>query len=278
MRSRPPPSSSPRTRREKRRQAGLQPHLDVHPRSLVRVPGSGCWRNSGRSGRSSPASAIGCRMARTGRGGRAAAARSGRAEERRNRLAHPWWRPNASGVVDRRPVHGRLVAASHSGSFPPYAERGRTRTVGASPTSWARSSSRRRATCSSCRRSTRRARRATARPTGRGCSPGSRIASTGGRRSCSRSGPCCSTAARSTRWMLARSPPSRNGWCGRPDMFGSIAFMIASTLAWLEVCHGWWRGTPRHVVADRGAQPPAVRSRSRSRRSPRSSGRRPASS
>jgi YrhK-like protein len=29
-----------------------------------------------------------------------------------------------------------------------------------------------------------------------------------------------------------------------PDMFGSIAFMIASTLAWLEVCHRWWRWDP----------------------------------
>jgi hypothetical protein len=29
-----------------------------------------------------------------------------------------------------------------------------------------------------------------------------------------------------------------------PDMFGSIAFMIASTLAWLEVSHGWWSWRP----------------------------------
>ena len=29
-----------------------------------------------------------------------------------------------------------------------------------------------------------------------------------------------------------------------PDLFGSIAFMIASTLAWIEVCHGWWRWRP----------------------------------
>jgi hypothetical protein len=38
-----------------------------------------------------------------------------------------------------------------------------------------------------------------------------------------------------------------------PDMFGSIAFMIASTLAWIEVCHGWWRWrpgeTPWRIVA-----------------------------
>jgi hypothetical protein len=29
-----------------------------------------------------------------------------------------------------------------------------------------------------------------------------------------------------------------------PDMLGSVAFMIASTLAWLEVCQGWWRWEP----------------------------------
>jgi hypothetical protein len=29
-----------------------------------------------------------------------------------------------------------------------------------------------------------------------------------------------------------------------PDMLGSIAFMVASTLAWVEVCHRWWRWDP----------------------------------
>jgi hypothetical protein len=32
-----------------------------------------------------------------------------------------------------------------------------------------------------------------------------------------------------------------------PDMYGSIAFLLASTLAWLEVCHGWWRWRPRDI-------------------------------
>lgn len=32
-----------------------------------------------------------------------------------------------------------------------------------------------------------------------------------------------------------------------PDLFGSIAFMVASTLAWVEVCHGWWRWEPGDV-------------------------------
>lgn len=38
-----------------------------------------------------------------------------------------------------------------------------------------------------------------------------------------------------------------------PDMFGSIAFMVASTLAWIEVCDGWWawrpHDTPWRIVA-----------------------------
>ena len=38
-----------------------------------------------------------------------------------------------------------------------------------------------------------------------------------------------------------------------PDMLGSIAFMVASTLAWIEVCDGWWGwhpgDTPWRIVA-----------------------------
>ena len=41
---------------------------------------------------------------------------------------------------------------------------------------------------------------------------------------------------------LSTSQAERLVWA--PDMFGSIAFMIASTLAWLEVCHGWWHWDP----------------------------------
>jgi YrhK-like protein len=43
----------------------------------------------------------------------------------------------------------------------------------------------------------------------------------------------------------ALSVPQQERLIWAPDMFGSIAFMIASTLAWLEVCHGWWRWDPR---------------------------------
>jgi hypothetical protein len=31
----------------------------------------------------------------------------------------------------------------------------------------------------------------------------------------------------------------------RPDAFGSICFLVASTLAWFEVCHGWVAWRPR---------------------------------
>ncbi len=33
----------------------------------------------------------------------------------------------------------------------------------------------------------------------------------------------------------------------RPDMLGSIAFIVASWLAWAEVCHGWFAWRPRDV-------------------------------
>ena len=63
-----------------------------------------------------------------------------------------------------------------------------------------------------------------------------------------------------------------------PDMLGSIAFMVASTLAWLEVCGGWWRWRPldtswRIVALNLGGSIAF-----RSRRSPPSSAPRPVSS
>jgi hypothetical protein len=33
----------------------------------------------------------------------------------------------------------------------------------------------------------------------------------------------------------------------RPDALGSIAFLVASTIAWVEVCHGWWAWRPRSL-------------------------------
>ena len=42
---------------------------------------------------------------------------------------------------------------------------------------------------------------------------------------------------------LSTSQTERLVWA--PDMFGSIAFMVASSLAWLEVCHDWWAWEPR---------------------------------
>ncbi len=50
---------------------------------------------------------------------------------------------------------------------------------------------------------------------------------------------------------LGAQQQERRVWA--PDMFGSIAFMVASTLAWMEVCDGWWawrpRDTPWRIVA-----------------------------
>ncbi len=44
---------------------------------------------------------------------------------------------------------------------------------------------------------------------------------------------------------LSQQQEERLVWA--PDMLGSICFLVASTLAWLEVCHGWWRFDPRDV-------------------------------
>ena len=33
----------------------------------------------------------------------------------------------------------------------------------------------------------------------------------------------------------------------RPDALGSIAFLVASGLAWYEVCHGWWAWKPHSL-------------------------------
>lgn len=50
-------------------------------------------------------------------------------------------------------------------------------------------------------------------------------------------------AAMHTAFTVAQQ--NRRIWA--PDMFGSIAFLIASSLAWIEVCHGWWRFRPREI-------------------------------
>ena len=48
-----------------------------------------------------------------------------------------------------------------------------------------------------------------------------------------------------TRSALDAAQAHQHVW--RPDMLGSIAFMVASSLAWFEVCHGWWAVRPRSV-------------------------------
>ena len=50
---------------------------------------------------------------------------------------------------------------------------------------------------------------------------------------------------------FSQQQQERRVWA--PDMLGSIAFMVASTLAWIEVCDGWWawrpHDTPWRIVA-----------------------------
>ena len=48
-----------------------------------------------------------------------------------------------------------------------------------------------------------------------------------------------------TRSALDAAQAHQHVW--RPDMLGSIAFMVASSLAWFEVCHGWWAVRTRSV-------------------------------
>jgi YrhK-like protein len=43
----------------------------------------------------------------------------------------------------------------------------------------------------------------------------------------------------------ALSTAQQNRLVWAPDLFGSVAFIVASTLAWLEVCHRWWGWRPR---------------------------------
>jgi hypothetical protein len=48
-----------------------------------------------------------------------------------------------------------------------------------------------------------------------------------------------------TRSALDAEQAHRMIW--RPDMLGSIAFIVASWLAWIEVCHGWFAFRPRDI-------------------------------
>jgi hypothetical protein len=48
-----------------------------------------------------------------------------------------------------------------------------------------------------------------------------------------------------TRSALDAAQANQAIW--RPDLLGSIAFMVASSLAWIEVCHHWFAWEPRDV-------------------------------
>jgi hypothetical protein len=42
---------------------------------------------------------------------------------------------------------------------------------------------------------------------------------------------------------LAARAAHQHVW--RPDAIGSVCFLVASALAWIEVCHGWVAWRPR---------------------------------
>ena len=52
---------------------------------------------------------------------------------------------------------------------------------------------------------------------------------------------------------LSASQANRLVWA--PDALGSIAFLVASGLAWAEVSHGWWSWRPR---SSPGGSPPST--------------------
>jgi hypothetical protein len=51
------------------------------------------------------------------------------------------------------------------------------------------------------------------------------------------------STANAMRVNLAAQAAHQHVW--RPDALGSVCFLVASGLAWIEVCHGWARWQPR---------------------------------
>ena len=51
------------------------------------------------------------------------------------------------------------------------------------------------------------------------------------------------STANAIRMNLSAQAAHQHVW--RPDMLGSICFLVASALAWFEVCHGWTAWRPR---------------------------------
>ena len=90
-----------------------------------------------------------------------------------------------------------------------------------------------------CRPAERRA------PPGGASSSSSPAGSTGGRARCNLPGPCTSTSAPGTRCGSTSTAQAANQHVWRPDAVGSICFLVASALAWFEVCHGWAAWRPR---------------------------------
>ena len=53
------------------------------------------------------------------------------------------------------------------------------------------------------------------------------------------------STANAVRIDLSISAASHHIW--RPDALGSVCFLVASGLAWFEVCHGWGSWSPRNL-------------------------------
>ena len=80
---------------------------------------------------------------------------------------------------------------------------------------------------------------------GGGSSSSSPAGSTGGRRPCNLPGPFTSTSVPGTRCGSDLTAKAANQHVWRPDAVGSVCFLVASGLAWFEVCHGWAAWRPR---------------------------------
>ncbi len=53
------------------------------------------------------------------------------------------------------------------------------------------------------------------------------------------------STANSVRVSLSAQAANQHVW--RPDAIGSVCFLVASTMAWFEVCHGWGAVLPRSI-------------------------------
>ena len=77
------------------------------------------------------------------------------------------------------------------------------------------------------------------------CSSSSRAGSTGGRVQCNWPEPLYFNVSTGAAMQVDLAAQTADRYVWRPDAVGSICFLVASALAWLEVCHGWIAWRPR---------------------------------